>query len=86
MNLKHVAEVLRRAQCDGPRRHVDLLDGRAGPCQEYPVQFVKLVCEGIKKEIQDVKWRTKLCNDLDITDTVETLMEATAKLGAGAVP
>ena len=47
---------------------------------------MKTVCEGIKKEIQDVKWRTKLCNDLDITDTVETLMEATAKLGAGAVP
>ena len=79
-NSQHIARVLREAQCDGSHTHQHLLDGRAGPCQEYPEKFCRLVCEGVKKEINDVKWTKRMCEELDITEAVETIMKATQKL------
>ncbi len=79
-NSKNIAEVLRMAQCMGTHAHEPLLDGKAGPCQEYPKKFVELVCCGIRKEIDDIRWRHRVAKELDITGTVSALMEITEKL------
>ena len=85
-NSKNIAEVLRLAQCTRVHEHVQLLDGRAGPCQVYPDKFVKLICSGIQKEIDDIRWRDRLAEKLDITETLNMLMAAAAKLDELAVP
>ena len=76
-NSKNIAEALRQAQCNGAHRHVHLTNGKAGPCQVYPDKFVKLVCAGIQKEADDLKWRDKLMKELDVTDTINALIETT---------
>ena len=49
-NFLAVATLLREAQCRAERLHAPLLDGKAGPCQQYPDQFRDLMCEGVKRE------------------------------------
>ena len=58
-NSHAIAVLLREAQCRGDHKHPELLAGKAGQCQEYPDKFCRLVCEGVKKEIETTKWRTK---------------------------
>ena len=38
-NSPALALLLREAQCRSEHQHVPLLEGKAGPCQEYPDQF-----------------------------------------------
>ena len=64
-NSKHIAEVLRLAQCQGAHVHEPLVGGRAKACEVYPQKFVKLIVEGIKKEIQDAKWTRAFADKLD---------------------
>ena len=71
-NSKNIAEALRVAQCTGAHKHVHLINGRAGPCQKYPDKFVKLICAGIQKEVEDLKWRDKTLKDLDITQAINS--------------
>ena len=77
---KHIAEVLRQAQCSGLHKHVQLLHGKAGPCQKYPDKFVKLIALGVQRELDDVRWRAKVTKQLDITASVEALMSVTEEL------
>ena len=56
-NSPVVATVLHEAQCRSKRLHAPLLEGRAGPCQQYPDQFYELICEGIKREKDTPQWR-----------------------------
>ena len=37
--------------------HAPLLEGRAGPCQQFPDQFCELICERIKREHDTLQWR-----------------------------
>ena len=76
-NSKHIAEVLRQAQCSKLHRHIHLTNGKAGPCQKYPDKFVELIILGVKREISDVKWRTKVAEKLDISACMEKLIAAT---------
>ena len=56
-NFLAVATLLREAQCRAEHLHAPLLDGKAGPCQQYPDQFRGLICEGVKREKDTRQWR-----------------------------
>ena len=47
-NSANLAEVLRRAQCQGLHKHQHLIGGRAKNCQVYPKQFVELIGDCIR--------------------------------------
>ncbi len=79
-NSQHVAKILREAQCQGSHLHTQLLDGRAGPCQDYPDKFCRVVCNAIKREVSDTRWRKKVWED--ISDSVESIMSAMQKIEA----
>ena len=72
--------MLRRAQCDRSHRHEPLIGGKAKACEVYPDPFVELICEGIRKELEDVKWRDKIAEKLDIGDAIEKIMSITEAL------
>ena len=79
-NSPAVAALLREAHCHGGRKHEQLLGGKAGPCQEYPKKFCRLICEGIKREIDTAKWRDKVCQAYDISRAFNKLMPAQDKM------
>ena len=56
-NSANLAEVLRRAQCQGLHRHQHLVGGRAKGCQVYPRTFVELSGDCVQKEIEKEKLR-----------------------------
>ena len=77
-NSKHIAEVLRLAQCQGAHAPEPLVGGRAKACDV----FVKLMVEGTKKYIQDAKWTRALADKFDIGPALEKLMKITTALEA----
>ena len=52
-NSQAITLLLREAQRQSEHSHTPLLGGRAGPCQEYPSEFCSLVCEKVKREVED---------------------------------
>ena len=54
-NARREAEEVEKAQCRGGHRHVRLVSGRAGPCQQYPVEFCRAICRGLARQIDDDK-------------------------------
>ena len=79
-NSPAITELLREAQCHGRHRHEPLLGGKAGPCQEYPEKFCRLICEGIKREIDTLDWKEKICKAFDISQVFGRLMSFQAKV------
>ena len=79
-NSKHLAETLRLAQRDRSHSHVQLVDGKAKQCEVYPEKFAQLICESIKREISDAKWRGQVAEKFEIGPTVEKLMAVQAKM------
>ena len=79
-NSKHLAETLRLAQCDKSHSHVQLVGGKAKQCEVYPEKFAQLICESIKREISDAKWRGQVAEKFEIGPTVERLMAVQAKM------
>ena len=63
-NSANLAEVLRRAQCQGLHRHQHLINGRAKKCKIYPRKFIELIGDCIQKEIEDAKWRNKIAEKM----------------------
>ena len=63
-NSANLAEVLRRAQCQGLHRHQHLINGRAKQCQIYPRRFIELIGDCIQKDIEDAKWRNKIAEKI----------------------
>ena len=49
-NSADLALGLGKQQCTQDHRHVILMEGRAGPCQQYPEQFCDYVCRTVMKE------------------------------------
>ena len=47
-NSRHLADVLRQAQCDGIHRHEQLVGGKAKQCEVYPEKFARLICAALK--------------------------------------
>jgi len=58
-NSDSVASLLRDAQCQGDHEHEQLLSGKAGPCQTYPERFCRAVCEGVKHDIDTIRWKQR---------------------------
>ena len=79
-NARAVADLLREAQCQGAHKHQPLLDGRAGPCQEYPDKFCRAVCEGVKRELDGVEWKNRLKKTLDVSGPFGKLMQIQTKM------
>ena len=85
-NSAAAAGLLKGAQCRGEHRHEPLLDGRARPCQRYPERFTRLICEGVKKEVDTVEWRNRMYETFDITQPSGKLMNVQEQLHAKEVP
>ena len=48
-NSSSIAEMLRRAQCADQHRHEPLVGGKAKGCEVYLDQFVRLICDCVRK-------------------------------------
>ena len=40
-----------RMECRGCKRHVQLMNGRAGPAARYPAQLCRAVCKGVRNQM-----------------------------------
>ena len=49
-NSDEIAELLKKYQCDGQHRHVQLMGGKAKACEVYPDEFCEKVCEAAMRE------------------------------------
>ncbi len=85
-NSHAVASLLHGAQCRGDRRHEQLLNGLAGPCQEYPEKFCRLVCERVRRELDSIEWRARLYKTFDVTTSFGQLMSIQAKMDLATPP
>ncbi len=85
-NSHAVASLLQGAQCRGEHKHEQLLNGLAGPCQEYPEKFCRLVCEGVRRELDCIEWRARLHKTFDITTSFGQLMSIQAKVDLATPP
>ena len=65
-NSPNLAEVLRRAQCQGLHQHQHLIGGRASACQVYPRKFVALIGVSIEKDIADARWRDGMAANMGV--------------------
>ena len=79
-NSDPVAYLLRGAQCRGGHFHQHLTGGRAHACQEYPPEFCRLICEGIKRDLDTVEWRRRLSTEFDITPEFRQIMALMEKV------
>ena len=73
-NSDATATLLRHAQCLGDHEHVHLVGGKASACQVYPDKFTKAICEGIRRELDTIRWRNELFEVLDVTTPFGKLM------------
>lgn len=85
-NSHAIHTLLREALCRGDHWHMVLTDGRAGPCQEYPETFCRLICEGVKRELDSIKWKQELHEVFDISTPFGKLMNLQKKLLEIKVP
>ena len=86
-NSSMLHALLVEAQCRGRHeQHGDLRDGKASECQEYPELFCKIICEAVKRELETVEWRNRLCKRHDISDVFEKLMSIQRKTEQLATP
>ena len=79
-NSQAVATLLLEAQCRGEHSHTQLLGGRAKACQEYPDKFCELICQGIKRELDTIRWRDHMNKCFDISKTFHKLLSVQQKL------
>ena len=81
-NSTNIAEMLRRAHRDGAHEHEPLRGWQAKACEVYPYKFVRLICNGIQKELEDARWRRRLVKQLDIGEPMGTVMSIQYSLEA----
>ena len=82
-NSKALADELRKMQCSRDHRHVALTGGRAGPCQKYPEEFCRKVCDTVMKEKTGTGAHAGFLNQIsmtgaiarDVTETINNLMK-----------
>ena len=85
-NSHAVHTLLREARCRGDHWHMALVDGKAGPCQEYPKKFCRVIVEGIRREMDTIKWKNKMHQVFDITKPFGKLMSLETKLNELPLP
>ena len=78
-NSNVVAILLHEAQCQSEHVRQRLLGNRAGPCQEYTDDFCKLICEGITRKMDIVKWKDHMKEVFNITKPFAKLMSVQHK-------
>ena len=59
-NSGHIAAALAKCQCSRDHDHVRLEGGKASACEVYPRFFCELIVKGLKREIEDRKWLSKV--------------------------
>ena len=77
---------MREAQCSGEHKHQQLLGGRVSPCQVYTERFCRLICQGVRRELDTIRWRNQLQEVLDISRPFGQLITIQAKLEDAVVP
>ena len=85
-NSSAITLLLREAQCRAEHTHTQLLGGRAGPCQEYTDEFCRLVCEGVKREKDTLRWKCHMQEAFDITRPIHKLLSIQQKLEKFVTP
>ena len=73
-NSSSLQLLLKEARCRRLHAHKPLLDGAAKACEIYPEKFCRLVCEAVKKDIDDLRWRDAQAAIFDITQPFGRLM------------
>ena len=72
--------ILRHAQCRGDHEHADTLDGKVSECQVYPRKFCMMVCQAIKREVDNAAWQDRMCEAFDISAGFDKLMKVQEKM------
>ncbi len=73
-NSQSIQLLLREAKCKQRHVHAHLLNGTAKECQVYPEKFCRIVCEAVKRDLDNILWRDKLATVFDITQPFGKLM------------
>ncbi len=79
-NSHAIYTIFREVQCRGDHVHAEIINGKTGQCQEYPEKFCRMVCEGVKQELETIKWRNRLCETFDVTRGMNKLMKLHEKM------
>ena len=79
-NSHAIATVIREAQCPGDHVHAHAINGKASECQEYTPKFCRLICEGIKRELDIIEWRNRICSSYNISKPFAQLMKLQEEL------
>ncbi len=85
-NSSAIHIIFKEAQCRGDHVHAEILSGKTAECQQYPEKFCKMICESVKRELSTIKWRNRLCQEFDITGTMQKLLEMHDKVETATVP
>ena len=78
-NSHAIFTIFREVQCHGEHKHREILS-RTSECQKYPEKFSKLICEGVRRELDTIAWRNRLCKTYDVTQSIAKLMKVHEKL------
>ncbi len=73
-NSPSIQLLLREAQCRREHRHQHLLNGAAKACEIYPDKFCRLICEAVKRDIDNLLWRDEQAKVFDVTQPFGKLM------------
>ena len=66
--------LLREVQCRREHEHAELLNGKAKACEKYPEKFCRMVCEAVRRDIENLEWRDEMTKVFDITRPFGKLM------------
>eukprot|EP00973_Karenia_brevis_P073712 10245925-Karenia_brevis.AAC.1 len=58
------------------KKHIQLMNGRAKACEEYPIDICKAVCKGIKSQVEEDQRRGSNMRRQDITALMNKLINA----------
>ena len=78
-NSPSIQLLLKEAKCRKEHRHAHLLNGAAKACEIYPEKFCRAVCEGVKRDLENLQWRDEQAEIFDITLPFGKLMEVQEK-------
>ena len=73
-NSPSIQLLLREAQCRREHRHQHLLNGTAKACEIYPDKCCRLICEAVKRDIDNLLWRDEQAKVFDVTQPFGKLM------------
>eukprot|EP00973_Karenia_brevis_P064903 9014096-Karenia_brevis.AAC.1 len=75
-SIEIAKELIRRGRCDGKHRHVPLMGGKAKACEEYPMEFCKSICRGIKHQLAADQRKGNNLQAIDVSSLMKKLIGA----------